>query len=126
MEARPLPNLPAALTVPTAADSSGYILPSRGVVAAMSPLPKPAGEDTGPTGTVRSARPKNPPGHSRPGSRRCALICRVDPLALDLTPDVAAAGRLRIEFLTPTEIKGGDQAVARPEFGTLFARLATG
>ena len=31
-------------------------------------------------------------------------------------------GRLRIEFLTPTEIKGDDQVVARPEFGTLFAR----
>jgi hypothetical protein len=46
----------------------------------------------------------------------------IEPLALDLTPDAAPVGRLRIEFLTPTEIKGGDQVVARPEFGTLFAR----
>ena len=31
-------------------------------------------------------------------------------------------GRLRIEFLTPTEITGGEQVVARPEFATLLAR----
>ena len=46
----------------------------------------------------------------------------VEPLAHELTPDVAPVGRLRIEFQTPTEIKGGDQVVAKPEFGTLFAR----
>jgi hypothetical protein len=46
----------------------------------------------------------------------------VEPLALDLTPDAVRVGRLRIEFVTPTEIKGGDQVVAKPEFGALFAR----
>ena len=31
-------------------------------------------------------------------------------------------GRLRVEFLTPTEVKGGEQVLARPEFLTLLAR----
>jgi len=42
--------------------------------------------------------------------------------ALGARPDAAPVGRLRIELQTPTEIKGGDQVVGRPEFGTLFAR----
>ena len=29
---------------------------------------------------------------------------------------------LRVEFVTPTELKSGDHLVARPEFGVLFAR----
>jgi hypothetical protein len=46
----------------------------------------------------------------------------VEPLRLDLTLPAANVGRLRVEFLTPTEIKGGEQVVARPEFAVLFAR----
>jgi len=76
-------SLPAALPVPAAADSGGYILPSRGVVAAMSPSPKVAGEDTGATGSVRSAPTKNRPSRSRPSSPRCALICRVELIFAD-------------------------------------------
>jgi hypothetical protein len=30
--------------------------------------------------------------------------------------------RLRVEFVTPTELKSGDRLVARPDFGVLFSR----
>jgi hypothetical protein len=33
------------------------------------------------------------------------------------------AGRVRVDFLTPTELKGGGQIVDKPEFAVLFARL---
>ena len=44
------------------------------------------------------------------------------PLALDLAPD-APTTRVRVEFLTPTELKSGQQLAARPEFAILAARI---
>ena len=44
-----------------------------------------------------------------------------DPLALDLTPQASPADRLRIEFTTPTEIRGSEHVVAGPEFAAVFA-----
>lgn len=42
-----------------------------------------------------------------------------EPLRLPLAGDSHPVNRLRIHFLTPTELKGAD----RPEFGTLLARI---
>jgi CRISPR-associated endoribonuclease Cas6 len=42
-----------------------------------------------------------------------------EPLVLSLDPPPDPVRRVRVEFVTPTEIKGAD----RPEFGTLAARI---
>lgn len=42
-----------------------------------------------------------------------------DPLRLPLAGDTNPQNRLRVHFLTPTELKGSD----RPDFGTLLARI---
>jgi hypothetical protein len=47
----------------------------------------------------------------------------VEPVALDLHPVKDAADKIRIEFLSPTELKHGDRIAARPEFPILFARI---
>ena len=44
------------------------------------------------------------------------------PLELDLDATEPVT-RLRIQFLTPTELKSGQQLAARPEFGILAARI---
>jgi CRISPR/Cas system endoribonuclease Cas6 (RAMP superfamily) len=41
-------------------------------------------------------------------------------ISLDAMPEETR--RLRVEFVTPTELKSGDHVVSRPEFGVLFAR----
>jgi len=43
-------------------------------------------------------------------------------VSIDLNSPVMEAAAVRIEFRTPTELKGGDQLVGRPEFDVLFAR----
>jgi len=45
-----------------------------------------------------------------------------DPISLDLSPG-DAADRVRVEFLTPTELKHEGRLAERPEFGILAARL---
>ena len=44
------------------------------------------------------------------------------PLELDLTATEQIT-RIRVQFLTPTELKSGQQLAARPEFGILAARI---
>jgi hypothetical protein len=56
------------------------------------------------------------------GQRRGrAELLSVDPehIAIDLDGPLEPAARIRVQFLTPTELKGAD----RPEFPILFARL---
>ena len=51
-----------------------------------------------------------------------ADLFRVDgevPLALSLAPAASGPARVRVRFLTPTELKGAD----RPDFAVLFARI---
>jgi hypothetical protein len=43
-------------------------------------------------------------------------------VAIDLAPQ-SDASRVRVEFLTPTELKQDGRLVDRPEFGVLFARI---
>ena len=44
------------------------------------------------------------------------------PLELDLTA-TEQVSRIRVQFLTPTELKSGKQLAAKPEFGILAARI---
>ncbi|HEX4773067.1 MAG TPA: CRISPR system precrRNA processing endoribonuclease RAMP protein Cas6 [Bryobacteraceae bacterium] len=45
------------------------------------------------------------------------------PLELTLAPAAAPVTSLRVRFLTPTELKSGQQIAARPEFAILTARV---
>jgi hypothetical protein len=44
------------------------------------------------------------------------------PISIPLDPGAAQTHNVRVEFLTPTELKSGDQLADRPEFDVLFAR----
>jgi hypothetical protein len=46
-----------------------------------------------------------------------------EPLALSLDPPAEPVGRVRVRFLTPTELKSGNELAERPEFGILAARV---
>ena len=58
-----------------------------------------------------------------PGRGRAELIeSPGTPYAIDLGA-AAPARRVTVRFLTPTELKAGNEPAPRPEFGVLFARL---
>jgi hypothetical protein len=46
-----------------------------------------------------------------------------EPLTLPLDPPAEPAGQARVRFLTPTELKSGQQLAERPEFGILASRI---
>ena len=48
---------------------------------------------------------------------------RAAPLELSLTADPSATTRILVQFLTPTELKGGRGMMERPEFAVLMARV---
>ena len=45
------------------------------------------------------------------------------PVELDLSPDPHPVSRVTVRFLTPTELKSGQQLAQRPEFPILFGRI---
>jgi hypothetical protein len=47
----------------------------------------------------------------------------VEPLSLNLTPKPHAPDRIRVTFLTPTELKHEHRIATRPEFPILFGRI---
>jgi hypothetical protein len=47
----------------------------------------------------------------------------VAPLELNLTPHAEHLTRVRVWFVTPTELKNGSQIAAKPEFGILACRI---
>lgn len=47
----------------------------------------------------------------------------VAPLQLNLEPRGTSVCKVRVQFLTPTELKSGQQLAARPDFGILAARI---
>ncbi len=51
------------------------------------------------------------------------LVRPAQPLELDLSPRSLAVERLRVRFVTPTELKGGGETALQPQFGILFARV---
>ncbi len=44
-------------------------------------------------------------------------------MTLSLTPGTEPVDRVRVQFVTPTELKAGHQLAERPEFGVLAARV---
>ncbi len=51
-------------------------------------------------------------------------LCELEaPIALDISGGNERVERVRVRFVTPTELKSQREVVARPEFGILFARL---
>jgi hypothetical protein len=58
-----------------------------------------------------------------PGRGKAELVTvEQSPVSISLDPRTGADSRIRVEFRTPTELKSGEQVVARPEFAVLFAR----
>jgi hypothetical protein len=47
---------------------------------------------------------------------------RLPPLTIDLTPKAVRVDRLRVTFLTPTELKSGGAVLREPRFDALLAR----
>jgi hypothetical protein len=47
----------------------------------------------------------------------------VEPIVLDLMPPPSAPHRIRVEFLSPTELKHDHKIVCRPDFPVLFGRI---
>ena len=45
------------------------------------------------------------------------------PISLDLSPAFPASGKIRIDFLSPTELKHEDHIAHQPDFPILFARV---
>jgi hypothetical protein len=50
-------------------------------------------------------------------------VDRPEPRLLNMDSPPGPIRRIRVEFLTPTELKSGDQIASRPEFGILFGRI---
>jgi hypothetical protein len=47
----------------------------------------------------------------------------IEPLTLDLTTPIDSPGRIRVKFLTPTELKHEHKIAGTPEFPILFGRI---
>lgn len=52
-----------------------------------------------------------------------SALMQAAPASLDLAPAVFAPPRIRVEFLSPTELKHGGILADKPEFSILFGRL---
>lgn len=50
-------------------------------------------------------------------------IAAAEPATLDLSPCESAPSRIRVEFLSPTELKHEHKVAAKPEFPILFGRI---
>ena len=59
-----------------------------------------------------------------PGRGRADLLSveRLEPISISLQAPQAEPGHIRVTFQTPTELKKGDELIAQPDFGVLFAR----
>ena len=51
------------------------------------------------------------------------IVGSVEPVPLDLTPSITSPDRIRVEFLSPTELKHEHKIANRPEFPILFGRI---
>jgi hypothetical protein len=59
-----------------------------------------------------------------PGRGKAELRCATGgPISIDLSPAADSVERVRVEFLTPTELKHEGRLADRPEFGILAARI---
>jgi hypothetical protein len=51
------------------------------------------------------------------------MAASVEPASLELVPAASAPRKIRVEFLTPTELKHEHRVASRPEFPILFGRI---
>jgi hypothetical protein len=51
------------------------------------------------------------------------MTAAVEPALLDLAPATSPPGKIRVEFLSPTELKHEHRVTSRPEFPILFGRI---
>jgi hypothetical protein len=51
------------------------------------------------------------------------MLTDAKPLILSLLPDGTVTRRIRVRFLTPTELKSSGQVMREPHFGSLFTRV---
>lgn len=51
------------------------------------------------------------------------MLTDAKPLILSLLPEGAVTRRIRVRFLTPTELKSAGQVIREPYFGSLFTRV---
>ena len=58
-----------------------------------------------------------------PGGLTKTTPALVEPVSLDLSPAESAPNRVRVEFVSPTELKHGNRITNRPEFSILFGRI---
>jgi len=60
-----------------------------------------------------------------PGRGKALLerVAGTDPVSIDLNPAAADIRNIRVEFLTPTELKHAGEVASEPEFAILFARI---
>lgn len=52
-----------------------------------------------------------------------SISAQRSPTAIDLTPSSEPIHRMRVRFVTPTELKAQQQLALRPDFPTLFSRI---
>ncbi len=113
------------------AGPSGFANPPRPFVFRVREMTAEAGEefrfganlfDAGAEGWFRRAVGELA-GEGIGPERGPAEVLRVDrrEVRVELAP--VAADRVRVEFLTPTELKSDERIVGRPEFPVLFARV---
>lgn len=57
------------------------------------------------------------------GKAEMRRLVPVERISVDLTAAVSAPGRIRVEFLSPTELKNNDRIADQPEFPILFGRI---
>jgi hypothetical protein len=63
------------------------------------------------------------PGHILFEGATQMMAGSIEPVSLDLDPASAAPQKIRVEFLSPTELKHEHRVVNRPEFPILFGRI---
>ncbi len=56
-------------------------------------------------------------------AERTPISLRPEPVTLDLPPTARASDCIRVEFLSPTELKHENRIASRPEFPILFGRI---
>lgn len=57
------------------------------------------------------------------GKAELQRVLGTSPASLDLTPPFPAPSKIRVDFLSPTELKHDDRIAHQPDFPILFARI---
>jgi hypothetical protein len=82
-----------------------------------------AREGKGPTRGKAELQSVVMPGHTIYSSAQQMIVPPPAPLMLSLEPALRAIRKIRVEFLSPTELKHAHKIAERPEFPVLFGRI---